>query len=343
MQGTETNAGFAGEQRAAYLLGIAATLILIVLVFFKFLPDIGTAQVQSGVSNLVSWEQYAAVYLKPGSVHHARFLGNTIVHELALGVASWVSSTDPRLHPLRVSATLCTLFWFLLALAPVHLLKERLNWQVYLPALAVMFLAGQYIFYPCDAPSLAWLLLSLTFLLQEKLLAALVCMLITGLFRESAFHLVCMVGVWAFVASHQTMAKRLLWPVLFAVAFVVEYKAIRIWYPGDVRGMAFYQAMLLVHPEQIIFGNGFWSLTTLMTLPLAAMFPLACGLLKQAPKGDWRRRFFVINCWLFPAWLVFYRVQAGNLNEFRMLWPFLAPYLLGLAWRHAALPSSQNK
>ena len=322
-----------GAGRPAYVLGVLASLIFIVLVFFKFLPDVGTGVVQETPSVLTSWPLYDDYYLKPDSVHHSRFLGNVTLYALAQQISHGVHSTDLRLHPLRISATLLTMLWFLVALAPVHLLGRRIDWQVYLPAFGVMFMAGLYVFYPCDAPSLAWLTLSLVFILREQLPLAFVCMLVTGLFRESAFHLVGLVTFWALTARHQPVGKRLMWVALFAVAFVVEYKLVRVWFPGETRGADYYRMVLLEHPADLLFGGGLWSLTTLMTLPLALLYPLAWWVLKRRQTRGWQQRFFLLNCLAFPAWVLFYRVQGGNINEFRIMWPFIVPLVVGLAWR----------
>ncbi len=330
-----------GGPRAAYVLGVLASLIFIVLVFFKFLPDVGTGVVQNTPSVLTSWQGYEDYYLSHHSVHHARFLGNVSLHALAGWIAPHALSSDLRLHPLRIAATLCTLLWFLVALAPMHMLGRRIHWQVYLPAFAVMFMAGLYVFYPCDAPSLAWLTLALVFILREQLHWAFLCMLITGLFRESAFHLVALVGMWALVARHQPLGRRAMWVALFAIAFVVEYKLIRVWYPGEVRGLDFYRTYLLERPGELIFGGGLWSLTTLMTLPLAVMYPLAWWCLKRREQTGWVQRFFLLNCLAFPGWILFYRLQGGNINEFRIMWPFIMPCLLGLAWRDEPQPAGR--
>jgi hypothetical protein len=330
-----------GGQRAAYALGVLACLIFIVMVFFKFLPDVGTSVVQGKPSVLTSWQGYEAYYLTTNSVFRPRFLGNISLYALAEWIAPHALSSDLRLHPLRIAATLCTMFWFLLALAPAHLMARRIDWQVYLPGLAAMFMTGLYVFYPCDAPSLAWITLSMVFLLNEQLHWAFLCMLVTGLFRESAFHMVVLVGMWALVAQHQPFGRRAFWVVLFAVAFVVEYKLIRVWYPGEERGLDYYRNYLLEYPRELFFGTGLWSLTTLMTLPLAVMYPLAWWFLKRREQTGWVQRFFLLNCLAFPGWILFYRLQGGNINEFRIMWPFIMPCLLGLAWREEVTSQPQ--
>jgi hypothetical protein len=50
------------------------------------------------------------------------------------------------------------------------------------------------------------------------------------------------------------------------------------------------------------------------------------------------QRFFLLNCLAFPGWILFYRLQGGNINEFRIMWPFIMPCLLGLAWQDEPQP-----
>ena len=87
--------------------------------------------------------------------------------------------------------------------------------------------------------------------------------------------------------------------------------------------------------RRLLLSAGLMSLTTVCSLGLAVLFPIAC-LLKAdcGPPSDWRRRFFVINCWLFPAWIVFYRMMSGNLSEFRLLLPVVLPCIYGIAHAH---------
>lgn len=324
---------------SVYVLAVLASLIFIILVFFKFLPDIGTGVVQDNPSVLTSWGGYEEYYFKPESVHHSRFLGNVTVYLLAQNISKVVHSADIRLHPLRISAAISTMLWFLAALAPVHLMRRQIEWKIYLPAFSVMFMAGLYVFYPCDAPSLAWLTLAMVFLLKEKMAVALLCMLITGMFRESAFHLVGMVFFWALAARHRPVSARVVWVAAFAAVFFIEYKLIRTWFPGETRGLDFYRAVLMDHPSELLFGGGLWSLTTLMTLPLALLYPLTWWFIKRGDSTEWRQRFFLINCLAFPVWIMFYRVQGGNINEFRIMWPFIMPIVLGLAWNDGSAAS----
>lgn len=315
--------------------GIFVACTLICLMLFKYVPDLGSSLVESLPSNLASWAAYEEYYFSTHSVHHARFLGNELVYGLARSLPSGLGSSDVRLHPLRVSATIFTLLWFLVSLLPIWIQPHRFDAQRYLLGLTIIVVAGLYVYYPCDAPSLTWLALALACLLSEKLVAALSCMLITGLFRETSFHMVCMVALWATCAQHRSRANRALWLAAFGLCFAVEYKLIRHWYPGDARGADHYAFLVTAEGLKNLFlGGGFWSLTTLSTLPLAALFPVAWWRFRRHEgRHEWQHKFFLLNCFAFPAWILFYRAQGGNINEFRIMWPFILPCLVGLAWK----------
>jgi len=109
---------------------------------------------------------------------------------------------------------------------------------------------------------------------------------------------------------------------------------IRTWYPGAVKNVGDYASLMTTEGlRSLILGGGLWSLTTLLTLPLAAAYPYAWWRFKRhVGQHEWQHRFFMLNCLAFPAWVFFYRAQGGNINEFRIMWPFLLPCLMGLAW-----------
>jgi hypothetical protein len=178
-------------------------------------------------------------------------------------------------------------------------------------------------------PSFACLSLALWALLDERLLVALALTLVTGLFRESAFHMVWLVGVWAWCASSRPLRARLLWPCVFAVAFASEYVAIRHFFPGPVAS----GGGIILDPRRLFLDKGLLSLTTLCSLGLASLYPLAClRTLGDIPAGDWRSLFFRLNCYVFPAWIVFYRMMNGNIAELRMLLPAILPCIYGIAY-----------
>jgi hypothetical protein len=53
-------------------------------------------------------------------------------------------------------------------------------------------------------------------------------------------------------------------------------------------------------------------------------------------SNDWRWRFFRLNCFAFPMWIVFYRVLGGNISEFRLMWPVILPCIYGIAYSGSA-------
>jgi hypothetical protein len=90
---------------------------------------------------------------------------------------------------------------------------------------------------------------------------------------------------------------------------------------------------IILDPRVLFLDKGLLSLTTICSLGLAALFPVACFLrVRDINPADWRRSFFALNCYAFPAWLVFYRMMNGNLSEFRMLFPALIPCIYGIAY-----------
>jgi hypothetical protein len=119
--------------------------------------------------------------------------------------------------------------------------------------------------------------------------------------------------------------------------FVAEYVAVRHFFPGPVSSAG----GLILDPRRLFLDKGLLSLTTICSVGLAALFPIACLAKLRATGGanDWRFRFFELNCYVFPGWLVFYRMMNGNLSEFRMLFPALLPCMYGIAYSARRLRS----
>lgn len=325
------------ELREKFLY-LAALAISIELVFFKFIPDLGTAFVQGTHSSLADFSTYEKTYLAPGSVHHARFLGNLLLYKLAKWLGAAGISADIRLHPLRIAAAILTPLYACLGALPIFVADAAYNWRGFLIPYALSTVLGLYVFYPCDMPSLACLSIGLWLLLNERFLAALLCMLLAGLFRESAFHMVWFAGTWALFASKRPLPAGAAWTVAFAAAFVLEYLAIRHYFPGPISSAG----ALIWNPRELFFGKGIWTLTTLGSLSFAALFPaLFLMKLDDIPSDDRRKRFFLLNCWSFPLWVIFYRAFNGNISEFRMLWPAVLPCVFGIAYAAGSPPNAQ--
>jgi hypothetical protein len=266
-------------------------------------------------------------------VHHARFLGNYLLFHVAKLLEPLYHSADVRLHPLRVAAGILTpLYAFAGACLPLWG-RQPLSWRYFLALYGLMVVVGQYAFYPADMPSLALLSMALFFLLDERLLLALLLMLAVGLFRETSLHVVWFIVLWAVCQRGSDRIRRLSWIGVFAVAFVTEYVLVRRFFPGPVSSAG----GVVLDPRIIFLDKGMLSLTTVCSLGLAALFPLTCLMRLSAMRtDDWRHSFFKLNCYAFPAWLVFYRMMAGNLSEFRMLFPVLIPCIYGIAYAAAA-------
>ena len=94
------------------------------LIFFKFIPDIGTAFYQNGISTLTNFNVYSDFFLRPESVMYPRFLGNKILYETAILISSFYNSADLRLHPLRIAAGILTPLYFLIGLCPIFFDKQ---------------------------------------------------------------------------------------------------------------------------------------------------------------------------------------------------------------------------
>ncbi len=320
------------SETAEKLICLCALGFAIELVLFKFLPDLSTALIQHTRSSLADFGEFQREYLIPGSVHHARFLGNFILYRFAQALTAVDHSSDVRLHPLRVAAAILTpAYAYLGAWLPLRA-PCRFDWRYFISWYGMMVVLGLYVFYPADMPSLAFLTMALFFLLEERLPAALLLMLVTGMFRETSFHLVWFVAVWAWCSPSRDRAAKLGWVAAFAVAFAAEYWLVRRLFPGPLSSAG----GLILNPRTLFLDRGLLSLTAVCSVGLAILFPAACLLrIREVPGADWRRSFFRLNCYAFPAWIVFYRMMAGNLSEFRMLFPAMIPCVFGIAYASA--------
>ena len=311
------------------LLSLAALAFALELVFFKFLPDISTAIIQKSTSNLTDFGVFEREYMVPGKLFYTRFLGNHILWYLARFLSHFVHSPDIRLHPLRLAAAILTPVY---AFAGAGLALRRasdLDWRYFMAAYALSVVVAQYLFYPSDMPAFAALSVALYFLLRERLGMALVFMLLTGLFREAAFHVVAWVGLWMLVSRSKPVTARLAWTAVFAAAFVIEYLAVRHYFPGPLTG----SGRVEFDPRVIFLDQKTLSLTAICSVGLEVVFALAClNRLRNVDRAHWPRRFFMINCYGLPGWLIFYRMMGGNLSEFRMLLPAVLPCIYGVAF-----------
>lgn len=325
-------------EKVLSLIGLA---LAIELVFFKFLPDIATAVIQGSPSSLTDFSLFRRDYLQVGTLAYTRFLGNQILWEVAQFISLFVHSQDLRLHPLRIAAGVLTPLYACVGAYPVLRAAMGLNWRYFMAAYAAMVLMSLYVFYPYDMPALALISVALYFLLKGNMGPTLLFMLLTGLFRETSFHVVTWVGLWMIIDRTRPARERIVWFAAFAAAFVLEYTLLRHFHPGPVTG----GGHILIDPKAIFLAPGMLSLTAICSLGLEAVFAILClERLWSIRTQDWRRGFFIANCCVLPGWWIFYRMMDGNMAEFRLLLPAVLPCVYGLAYAGAAprQPSAQS-
>ena len=259
----------------------------------------------------------------------ARFAGTRILLGLAKLLDRHLSSSDVRLHPLRISAAILTPLYAFVGLVPVLIRKTRYHWRRYAALYGGYCVLSLYTFYPYDMPSIALISVAAFLILEEQLGAGLIVMLLTGVFRESSLHVAWFVCGWAICNRNIPLGRRLMWAVVYCIAFVLEYFVIRMFYPV-------YSSSNRLDLYGIFFGRGLWSLSCLVTLSIVAIVPICYLVRQRSPFGlDWRTDFFVLNCVVTPVWIVFYRFMGGNISELRMVIPVLLPLFYGLAIRSA--------
>jgi hypothetical protein len=295
------------------------------LVFFKFIPDLGTATLPNqGPSILTNFKVFENTFSAPGSVMHPRFAGPWILLTVAKFLAPYLHSSDIRLHPLRVAAAILTPVYAIVGIAPVLVWSTRYRWRIYVVLYCSYCVLSLYVFYPYDMPSIALLSVAAFLMLEGRLGATLITMLLIGIFRESAFHVVWFALAWALCNREVPVLRRAGWAAIYAVAFALEYVLIRVGYPG--------RGALLLDPHEIFFGRGLWSLTCIATLAIVAIVPVHYLVTRGLRRGsDWRHNFFLLNCAATPVWIIFYRIMGGNISELRMLIPVLLPIFYGIA------------
>jgi hypothetical protein len=326
------------EEEINKYFAFAIIFICIDLVFFKFVPDIGTAVVQNTNPHetyLSSFSKFEGEYLAHNTVMSPRFLGTEIMYRLAKFIDLHIHSSDIRLHPLRIAAALVTPVYAFIGLYFVTFRKSRYDWKEFFSYFSLVTLIGLYVFYPGDMPSFAFLSVGLFFLLGDRLLAAFLLMLITGLFRETSFHLVIFVLLWGISNGKVKEFRRLTWVGLFIAGFLAEYLIIRHFFPGPVSMNE--NGFINLDPRNLFLGAGFASLTTICSLSLAAIFPIICVIrISKLENNEWRKKFFLMNCMIFPLWIVFYRAMGGNISEFRLLFPAILPCIYGISYKGVA-------
>jgi hypothetical protein len=320
------------SERFEKLLSLAALAFAIELVFFKFLPDLSTALIQGYPSNLTDFSLFERDYIVRGSLFSTRVLGNHIFWHVAQFVGHFVHSQDVRLHPLRITAGILTPLYAFAGAYPALRRSSGLNWRYFMAAYAVTVVVSLYLFYPYDMPAFAGLSVAMYFLLRERLGWALAFMLLTGLTRESAFHVVTWMALWMLCSRSLPSRGRFIWVCIFAVTFVLEYLAVRHFFPGPMTSVG----GVVLDPAAIFLGKQMLSLTNTCSVGMELVLAALClNRLRDTDPADWRRTFFVVNCYALPGWMIFYVMMHANLAEFRLLLPALLPCIYGLAFATA--------
>jgi hypothetical protein len=184
--------------------------------------------------------------------------------------------------------------------------------------------------------SFALLSIAMFLVLEERLGAALIVMLVAGLVRESSLHIVWLVLCWAICRRYVSVSRRSMWVCIFAGAFTVEYLIIRSIFPS--------RSQFVLNPYDIFFEKGLWSLTCIVTLAIYFIIPIHYLITRGfRVSEDWRQNLFVLNCAVTPLWIIFYRMMDGNISELRMLIPVLLPIFYGLAMEPEAGPRRSSQ
>jgi hypothetical protein len=299
--------------------------LAIELIFFKFIPDLGTATLPNqGSSVLADLQAFHNYYQTPGSVMYPRFAGTSILLVLAQLIAKHVHSADIRLYPLRIAAGILTPLYACVGIIPVLMCSTRYSWRIYASLYCSYSVLSLYVFYPYDMPSIALISVAAFLILEEHLGSALFVMILTGIFRESSLHIVSFALAWAICKREVPIERRVSWAAAYVLTFVAEYSTIHRFYPGH--------GSLIFNLHDIVFGRGLWSFTCIVTLAIVAIVPT----LYVAHQGfkfssNWRRNFFALSCAATPFWILFYRIMGGNISELRMLIPVLLPIFYGLS------------
>ena len=313
------------------------------LVFFKFIPDLGTASLpHQGPSQLADLTAYKSYYLTPGTVVYPRFLATMVHFHLAELLSKYIHSNDIRLNPLRIAAALLTPIYGIVGLLPVLIGRTRYNWRIYMALYCSYCTISLYVFYPFDMPSFALLSIAMFFVIEERLGAALIVMLVAGLVRESSLHIVWLVLCWAICRRYVSVSRRSMWVCIFAGAFTIEYLIIRSIFTSQGRLTS--GGFFVLNPHELFFGRGLWSLTCIVVLAIVFIVPVYYLATRGSRfSGDWRHNLFVLNCAVTPLWIIFYRIMNGNISELRMLVPILLPIFYGLAMEPEAGPRRSSQ
>ena len=309
------------------LIVLAATPLVSLLIFVKYLPDYAvlTPTPAPLSSYAVYWEHMHGI-----EPFRARFASNYTFHYVAKAIEAVIGIPgDPRIHPLRLSAALVTSVCLWLVTLPVLLDRRRnWDWRVFYTALLIVSFFALYQFNPADYPSLVFVSAGLVFLLNKQRVPAMIALLICGLFRESNIHI-------AWFAVSMLIIPRLSvgvgWAAAYVVAFFAEWWVIReVIFNVGGNDVWMVIRINLASPTA-------WTMVALV-LCLAALtyVVVAARRARARARGlspDPLDTFFLIQVVWVPVWLLFYLFAGSNWTEFRVQLPTLLPLVYALAYR----------
>jgi hypothetical protein len=296
----------------------------------KFAPDVtpGTSG-SATTSALASYDQYWASLPR---MQRGRIGGNYGVYGVAKAIERCIGiPRDPRLHPLRIAAVLVSSLSIWIGVLPVFFDKgRRWNWRVFFAAFLFMSLLSFYCYKPHDMPSIGLLSLGLWLLLCRRPAAALVVLLLTGMIRESALHLVWFALSLLIIPA---FSPGIIWVIVYFIAFMVQWAVIRHFFPVP-------SPLRLHHMWGDLTSPTLWaSLAMLFWFTAQAAIQLACQAKAALRCREWT--FYAIQILMVIPWLMFYKCMNGNWSEFRMLMPIALPLIYCIA--HRLSPAQQDQ
>ncbi|HSI35128.1 MAG: hypothetical protein ACAI43_17185 [Phycisphaerae bacterium] len=318
-------AALARRERGLTLgLALAVTPVLILIFFLKFAADVSGPIVQrvDVPPMLTSYDNYWW-HANQHPAMTARFAGNYSVYYLAKGIERITGiPADPRLHPIRLAAAIASIFWLWVGALPVLLDRSgRWDWRTFYAAFLGASCVALFAYTPYDLPSLAFTSLGLWAVIHRRPAWALLWILLGNPFRESLLHVVFFAGCTLLIPR---LRMSLAWIAALTVAFFAEWYLIRRFYPVP-------SAFTIK-----IFGD-LLSPTLWASVGLCLWFAGQAGLsiARRVAAGGWSPldRFFTLQILALLPWLLFYKLNNGNLAEFRMLLPVVLPLMFALAYR----------
>ncbi len=134
-------------------------------------------------------------------------------------------------------------------------------------------------------------------------------MLVTGCSASRRFTSWRSLECGAVTDRSQSVGNRVSWVAAFALAFVVEYVAVRHYFPGPVSAAG----GVISTPWRCFSAGECCRLRRFARWDWRPCSRSPAGMSCTSTPRDWRRSFFLLNCYAFPAWIVFfYRMMSGQ-------------------------------